>query len=484
MPNNALALSIRSPEVDLAGPLQAAAAIQRAQTQNSLADLQLRQSNQQYGALQAFNQNKDIGELAMFPDIQQKVVGAQSAMRGDAAEQMARAAQRVQIAGPEGSQEREAAKQAELAGLAKVGHIAPLAYQSMVSKPATDDVLKGIITQGMPLAAAEAPKFGEVGEDVDKYANKRKVFGFIDPIRQTVSVRPLAPSSGGNAFGGPPTTELTGQALLDTLDPGDREQVKAILDGRQQPPSANARNPRTQKIMEWVAQADPSFDMTTWKARNQLRSEFASSKSGAGGNIQALETAMYHMDRLDKATKALNNSDIPLGSVAREFIGNPIARNMSGLSDYDARAGTFELAKKAVLDEATKVFVGSSGGVFDRESWESKLQAADSPTKQKAVLKELVGLMKGRVESLATTWNRTMGGAERNAYDLISPETGAKVKKMLGEATKENAGQVPKTTPEQQGAILDEARKAIAGGKKRSAVIERLTAMGVDPAGL
>ena len=204
----------------------------------------------------------------------------------------------------------------------------------------------------------------------------------------------------------------------------------------------------------------------------------------------AMGTTMYHLvDRLLPAIEGLhNNVPLPGATLAREYIGNPIARNMQGLSDYDVRSGRFETAKTAVLDEATKVFAGTSGGVFDRAKWESKINAADSTAKQKAVVQELVGLMKGRMEQLASTWNETMKPQEQlTAYGMMSPDTAMKVKKVLGEGVadkKADVGGVGKATPEQSAALLDEARGAIAKGKSRAAVIQRLQAMGVDPAGL
>jgi hypothetical protein len=137
----------------------------------------------------------------------------------------------------------------------------------------------------------------------DKYGNHLP--GFVNPRTQEIHLmgagQPGQGTQTGAQPGGGDITGLTGQALLDALDPGDRAQVQAIIEGRQAPPSPNARNQRTQRIMEWVAQAEPGFDMTQWRARNTARSEFAANRPGtAGGNITALETAMGHLQNLSQ----------------------------------------------------------------------------------------------------------------------------------------------------------------------------------------
>lgn len=269
----------------------------------------------------------------------------------------------------------------------------------------------------------------------DKYGQQQ--YGWVNPNTQEVRDSkgnligsPNAP--GAPAQSGPDVSGLQGKELLDALDPGDRNQVQAILDGRQAPPSPNARNARTQRINEWVAQAEPGFDMTTWKARNTLRTEMASTKPGtAGGSIIALDTAMSHMDRLQKSADALDNWTFPGSTLLRSGVTNPIARNLEGTSSFNEREAAYNTDRKAVLDEAAKVFAGTST-VFDRKSWEEKLNATQTIGQQNAVIKELVGLMKGRVEAIAQASNRTLGG-NKTPYDFIAPTTASKMQKILGE---------------------------------------------------
>jgi hypothetical protein len=281
---------------------------------------------------------------------------------------------------------------------------------------------------------------------VDKYGNH--IPGFVNA--RTQEIRLLGANQPGQQPGGGTardTTGLTGQALLDALDPGDRAQVQAILEGRQAPPSPNARNQRTQRIMEWVAQADPTFDMTNYQARNATNREFAANRPGtAGGAITALETAMGHLERLSRNADALGNNSYPGGQLFRQYVENPIARNATGLSDFSARENNFNIVRKAALDEAARVFAGTGTGVFDRKAWEEKLTASQDPVTLQQGIRELVALMKSRIDSLAGSYNRTMG-TDRDAYSFMKPATAALMQRFLGEGGEEAPGAGATTPP-------------------------------------
>lgn len=417
------------------------AQLQHSQLQSQLTQQQLTEGAARQGALSQFRQNpNDISVLAGQPELYSQVQKNQAATEQYRNEQIARSAQELLHTTPERDENgaihplRIDGYRKSVADLAQKGVIPTLAAPAALSQEPTDATLKGHINRGMPLAAAEVPKYQEVGQG--KYGEKQ--FGFVDSNRQTINGQPVnAPGAQPPQTGssGARLEGLTGKELLDALDPGDRSQVQAIIEGRKAPPSPNARNAYTQRIAEWVAAVDPGFDNTAWRARNQLRAEFASTKNGsAGGNIQALETAINHGEKLIKAHDALNNVGVPLGSVAREYIGNPIARNMSeGLSNFDAREGGFNAVRKGYFDEVAKVFAGSSGGVFDRAEWEHKLNSASSPAKRDEVMQTLTDMMKGRLTALANSANRNnlQYGKEFSPYDLVNPATAAKMKRIL-----------------------------------------------------
>lgn len=470
------------------GPqLELVARMKHAETANALAGMQMQEHRERQGILSSYRTAAQAGDpnatslLAGLPDVQAQAQKNQMVQEQYRNERVGRAAQELRDAyptAPDGSvpPQRVQAYQTTIAQLHKEGVIPSLMLPQLASQIPDDKFLHGVINRAMPLQAAETPKYQEIGQD--KYGAKN--FGFVDANRQTINGRPInSPDAAHTGVGnyGTRLEGLTGKEFLDALDPGDRSQVQAIIEGRKPPPSPNARTPFTQRLAEWVAQADPGFDNTAWRARNQLRAEFSSTKNGtAGGNIQALETAINHGDKLRTAHEALNNSGIPLGTIAREWVGNPLARNLSeGMSNFDAREGGFNAVRKGYFDEVAKVFAGTSGGVFDRAEWEHKLNSASSPAKRDEVISTLTEMMKGRLTALANSANRNnlQYGKEFGPYDLVNPTTSAKMKRILKEdgdlappGSKSDHGPLPQTQtapPPNAAKLMDQVR---AGAKE------------------
>lgn len=328
--------------------------------------------------------------------------------------------------------------------------------------------------------------FGEIGSD--QMGNK--VYGWRDARNQTV--RPANGQNGQNAptQNGGPDPSLTGDAFMEALDPSMRGTVKAIVEGRAPYPSAMAqRTPQGRMLMMAINQYDPTFDATTYQTRQRTRNEFNAGQ--ASRNIVALNTAMGHLENLDRGIDGLNNADLPFGQAVRS-VTNPIARQ---IPEVAGRMGAFDTSKKAVMDEVAKVFAGQSSAMFDRKEWESKLDATRSPTELKAVVRELNSLLKSRVEALANQYNTGMN-TSRDTYEFLSPAAAASMRRRLGEEAPEGDGGGEPPAPRQQGttqrapaggdqsAALNNARAAIQRGASRDAVIRRLRENGIDPAGL
>lgn len=449
-----IGLQVRAPQFELPdpfAPLARIAQLQHAQTQGALGQLSLQQAQEQRGALNAFRDASQAGDpaaltrLAGFPELQaqaQKVQMTQDQFRNEKA---ARAAMEVRDSHPEGSPERRQAYLAKISELQRDGIVPPLAMQNLSTQDPTDKFLHGIISRAMPIQAQEVPKFMKVGEAVDKYGQKQEQYGFVDANRQKVAPYP-APGqglpAGVSAEGAPRLDELTGMALLDALDPGDRSQVKAILDGRQAPPSANARNPRTQRLMEWVAQVDPTFDMTTWKTRNETRAAYA--KGPEGRNVAALNTLPRHLEELYQAADDLKNWNISGGTVARHAT-NWVASAIS--PDAESRLKRFENARQAVAEELGKAFHGAAA-VSATEGWKGQFDATSSDKALKASILEAIKLATGRTEELEANYTRAMNGAPEKPF--ISPSARKafdtlKAKVAASGAGKADHGSLPQT---------------------------------------
>ncbi len=244
----------------------------------------------------------------------------------------------------------------------------------------------------------------------------------------------IVPAQSTNDVGNP---DLTGDEFLATLPPPDQAQVKAVVEGRFQPPGSFAlKSPRVQRLLQWAAQYEPGFDYTRWAARSATAKDFASGK--AAQNLTSFNTALEHMDRLDKATQDLHNWNVPLGSLART-VTNPLASAFS--PDVETRIKKFNIAKTAVVDELTRAFRGTGGNVHDLVQWEQSLNAANSEQSLRGAIKEGMELLDSRIHALGDQYSRGMGKAT-NPIQLLSPKAQAIHDRIVG-GDGDKSGAVP-----------------------------------------
>jgi hypothetical protein len=258
----------------------------------------------------------------------------------------------------------------------------------------------------------KAGNFKVVGKDI----NGNDIHGFVNGKDQTVKEYQ---TQGSVRDAG--TSSLTGEAYLATIDPGRANQIRAMADGRMAPPGGMAlKSPQIQSLMRDVAQFEPGFDFTTWKARNDTRTDLAKGKMGQ--NVSSFNTAIAHLDSLSRAADGLGNSRFPLY--------NTVA-NMAANATGDDAVKRFNIAKTAVADELTRAFRGSGGNVHDLVQWEDAINAAGSPKQLHAAIQQAVELLKGRIDAVGDQYNRGMGKTT-DPLTLLSPKAKASFERLSG----------------------------------------------------
>jgi hypothetical protein len=299
--------------------------------------------------------------------------------------------------------------------------------------------------------------------------------GHVTPMGTGAPVAPMTPAPAGPSV---PTSQqqLPGTSsptagdmppgirpeVLGALEPNMAAQIKALDEGRMAFPTGFALSkPYWQNMLRLVSQYDPSFDAVNYNARAKTRADFVAGKSAQ--NITSFNTAIGHLDSLDKAIE-------PLGNTRFGWL-NPMlqaGKSATGDTQFQAAQKDFMAKRQAVTDELTRAFRGSGGNVHDIVGWEQTLNSADSPQALHAAVKSAVDLLKSRIEAVGDTYNRGMG-TTRSPLTLLSPHAQEAITR-LGGSTGDSA--------------LIEARAAIQAGAPRDAVIQRLRANGVDPSGL
>lgn len=228
----------------------------------------------------------------------------------------------------------------------------------------------------------------------------------------------------GGASGG--TDSLSGDALLATLPGPIATQVKALAEGKMQFPAGFAlKSPYWQDMISKVAQYDPSFDAVNYNARAKTRNGFVAGKEGQ--MLNALNTVMGHLDELEKAGTALNNTDYPFINKAVNTIGSAVNPDLKG------RLNTFNLTRQAVASEMERAYRGTGGDLESLKAWKSTLDTADSPEAIRAAIKGGVKLLSSKIEALGDQYNKGMGTTKRG-LELLNPSAQKTFKRFLGES--------------------------------------------------
>lgn len=227
---------------------------------------------------------------------------------------------------------------------------------------------------------------------------------------------------------------VIGQDFLKTLDPSTAAMVKGIAEGHDMPAGFGSRSPYWQRVMDMVYQYDPTFNRQDYLRRNATVKDFTGGKSAQ--NITSFNTALAHLDSLDKAVTGLNNWNVPLGSVVRS-VTNPAYAALS--PDYEARMKSFSMAKTAVVDELTRAFRGTGGNVHDLIEWSKSLDSADSEKSLRAAIQQGIHLLKGRIDALGNQYERGMGKTI-DPVSLLSPKAQEAYDRLSGEGKTKSHG--------------------------------------------
>ena len=257
----------------------------------------------------------------------------------------------------------------------------------------------------------------------------------------------LPPTSSPTAGDVPPNAR---EEVLAGVDPYVAAQVKALDQGRMAFPSGFAmKTPYWQTRLNLVAAYDPSFDAVNYNARAKARNDFTSGKSAA--NITSFNTAIGHLDNLDKSIDALNNTAYPAWNRVANW-----SATQTGDINFQKAQKDFMAAKQAVTDELTRAFRGSGGNVHDIVGWEQTLNEADSPQALHEAVKTAVNLLRSRVESVGDQYNRGMG-TTRDPLTLLSPHAQDTVGRLTGEKQ-----QAPSVDPRDASALRQNANNPAA----------------------
>lgn len=141
-----------------------------------------------------------------------------------------------------------------------------------------------------------------------------------------------------------------------------------------------------------------------------------------GRQVNAFNTAIDHLDTMDKLSDALQNSDVK----AINAIGNTVARQTGAPAPTN-----FDAAKQIVTAEVIKAVVASGGGVTERQEAERNFAAASSPAQLKGVIDTYKKLLGGQLNSLGLQYANTTG--RKDFETKLTPAAKTEFQRIRGE---------------------------------------------------
>jgi hypothetical protein len=205
-------------------------------------------------------------------------------------------------------------------------------------------------------------------------------------------------NNSGGGFGNLPDNVGTGDAALKGVPPKVATLVKGIANYDFDPSVLSNRNNQRANVLALVKQYDPTYDQTQYGVKKDVRKAFTS--GDASKNIRSLNTAIGHLDQLQKAADALDSGDYPtLNAIANKF----------SVATGDDPVTTFNAISNAVIGETASVYKGSGATDQEIHNVQNTFDAAQSPKQKRAAVRTTIKLFGSRLHALETQYAEAMG---------------------------------------------------------------------------
>lgn len=279
----------------------------------------------------------------------------------------------------------------------------------------------------------------------------------------------------------------TNPEVLEGMEPGDAAYVRSIAQGKEKFPSPTGKNAQhVNYIMNKVRLYDPAADGTDFARRQRTANFFAVGTQGGGGQqVTSFNRWAQHSSQLLDDYKKLDNGE---WTFAQKGI-NALAANTPWDKTRRDLLRQIEVDRAAVAAEGAKVMAGSNTSLKDREHWLELFPSTMPFHEAKAAMSAQAHLVDGAIDALTGQYNQGYR-TNHTAMDFMTPATRQRMPFLRGETDAPGAAPAQKpaaaapAAPAANAAALSEARAAIAAGKPRDLIIQRLREHGIDPSGL
>jgi hypothetical protein len=181
--------------------------------------------------------------------------------------------------------------------------------------------------------------------------------------------------------------------------------AEAIANYKKAPPSSTSGGQAS--VMADVLKINPDYDQGKFKAAQTTRNDFATTKPNTGGGqLQAVNRAIPHLDQYEQAVRDLNNNQMPLvNKYLQQF----------QINVGDDKVAAARAIQGLVSDEVGKAVRGGLGGVEERKDLRDQMATTLNPQQLASVIKAYQGLMIEQATGLKRTW--TSNGLPAREFD-------------------------------------------------------------------
>ena len=218
------------------------------------------------------------------------------------------------------------------------------------------------------------------------------------------------PSQGGaNAAPTPGDFEKTGADFLQTIPAQWRKTVEKIAHYDQDPTKvASMRGGNREMLAQWVNQVNPAYDAGMFTNRAPTRKAFTTGPQGQ--SINAINTAIGHLDQLTGLVDKLGNSSfVP---------GNKVWNNLQTMFGSD-KVTNFDTLKDALAGEVARTLSGGQATVSGIAEQRALMNAYSSPAALAGYVKTLIPTMGSKLAALDYQYHQAMG--ENDSFSALSP---------------------------------------------------------------
>jgi hypothetical protein len=213
-----------------------------------------------------------------------------------------------------------------------------------------------------------------------------------------------------------------GEEYLRMLPKTTADLIRGYASGRMAISPRVAATSYGKNLLNAIYQYDPTFDVVNYGGRNKTFTDYSAGGS-TGKKIASINTAMHHLQNLEKNYTKLDNFDF--GTVGNTNYPNKIVNAVEQFVGVPRVQAGYSGAQKNIEDlsgELANAF--RTGGGMAEADIKRELAALNpnlAPTEMRAKIQTIIQDLEGKIAENTNSYNRTMG-TNKTTADFLSPE--------------------------------------------------------------